>query len=272
MPAVAPSAGRCRRHHRRARCFAAPDSRRRGALLLLPSVAFRRPRHCTSVVRCVVARALPVTRHSRSDAWQRPPAGRVAADHRGAARRQSGAGRGAVPARGRRTAGWPRTCRRTTRAHFASRSNRSPNRSRIAWSPARFTSPAFDVTVVRPPRITRIDVEYRYPDALGLQPRTEEDSGDIYAPAGTNVRLLVHTDREVASGEMSLGGGQCALPLAAAPGTPTAQRRGARGVAHRRTRRFVPRARRRPRGHEQLPARPSTSSACSTIVRRRCAS
>ena len=71
-----------------------------------------------------------------------------------------------------------------------------------------FTSPSFDITVARPPRITRIDLEYKYPDGLGLQPRKEEDSGDIYAPAGTNVRLLVHTDRAVASGEMALGAGQ----------------------------------------------------------------
>ena len=71
-----------------------------------------------------------------------------------------------------------------------------------------FTSPAFEITVARPPRITRIDVEYQYPDGLGLKPRKEEDGGDIYAPAGTNVRLLVHTDREVATGEMSLGAGK----------------------------------------------------------------
>lgn len=73
-------------------------------------------------------------------------------------------------------------------------------------------SDVFDVAVVRPPRVTRVDVEYRYPKALGLPPRTEEDSGDIYAPAGTDVTLHIHTDREAASGQMTLGGGQ-SLPL-----------------------------------------------------------
>ena len=114
-----------------------------------------------------------------------------------------------------------------------------------------FTSPSFDITVARPPRITRIDVEYQYPDGLGLQPRKEEDSGDIYAPAGTNVRLLVHTDREVASGEMSLGGGK-SVGLSPSRATPAAGDGGrARGVADRRTRRFVSRAHRRPRGSER---------------------
>ena len=68
-------------------------------------------------------------------------------------------------------------------------------------------SDVFDVAVVRPPRVTRVDVEYRYPAALGLPPRTEEDSGDVYAPAGTDVTLHIHTDREAASGQMLLGGG-----------------------------------------------------------------
>ncbi len=57
------------------------------------------------------------------------------------------------------------------------------------------SSPPFDVAVVRPPRVTRIDVEYAYPKALSLPPRVEEDGGDIYAPAGTDVRVRVHTDR-----------------------------------------------------------------------------
>ena len=62
--------------------------------------------------------------------------------------------------------------------------------------------------------MTRIDVDYTFPAELGLKPRTEEDSGDIYAPAGTDVRVRVHTDRPAAAGRLTLGGGQ-ALPLAA---------------------------------------------------------
>ena len=67
------------------------------------------------------------------------------------------------------------------------------------------TSKTFAVAVVRAPRVKRIDVEYSYPRALGLEPRVEEDGGDIYAPAGTDVRVLVHTDQPAASGRMVLG-------------------------------------------------------------------
>lgn len=67
------------------------------------------------------------------------------------------------------------------------------------------TSPAFDVAVVRPPRVARIDVAYAYPSSLGLAPRTEEDGGDIYGPEGTAVTITVHTDAPVAQGQMVLG-------------------------------------------------------------------
>ena len=70
------------------------------------------------------------------------------------------------------------------------------------------TSPVYRVTVAHPPRVTRIDVDYAYPPALGLPPRTETDSGDVYAPAGTDVTLHVHTDRPIASGQLSLANGR----------------------------------------------------------------
>jgi hypothetical protein len=69
------------------------------------------------------------------------------------------------------------------------------------------TSSRYDVTVARPPRVTRIDVDYTYPEGLKLKPRTERDAGDIYAPAGTGVRLHVFTDRPAATGRMALGDG-----------------------------------------------------------------
>ena len=53
-------------------------------------------------------------------------------------------------------------------------------------------SPDYTITVVRPPRVERIDVRYEFPRGLGLEPRTDEDSGDIYGPAGTKVRLTDH--------------------------------------------------------------------------------
>ena len=41
------------------------------------------------------------------------------------------------------------------------------------------TSKTYAVAVVHAPKVTRIDVEYTYPKALGLAPRVEEDGGDI---------------------------------------------------------------------------------------------
>ena len=79
------------------------------------------------------------------------------------------------------------------------------------------TSPTYAVTVARAPRVTRIDVDYTYPAALRLEPRTEEDSGDIYAPPGTDIRLHIHTDRPAASGEMALGDGHKIALTAEAP-------------------------------------------------------
>ena len=80
-------------------------------------------------------------------------------------------------------------------------------------------SPDYTVTVVHAPRVQRIDVDYTYPPELGLKPRTEQDSGDIYAPAGTRVRVRIQTDRPAASGKMALGDGQS---IALAAESPTA--------------------------------------------------
>src|SRR5690606_24187528 len=67
---------------------------------------------------------------------------------------------------------------------------------------------------LRAPRVARIDVEYAYPKALALPPRVEQDSGDIYAPAGTDVKVLVHTDSPTETGRLNLAGGS-ALDLRA---------------------------------------------------------
>jgi hypothetical protein len=69
------------------------------------------------------------------------------------------------------------------------------------------TSATYDVIVARPPRVTRIDVDYVYPEGLRLKPRTEQDGGDIYAPEGTDVSVHVLTDRPAATGRMALGTG-----------------------------------------------------------------
>src|SRR5439155_10944034 len=86
----------------------------------------------------------------------------------------------------------------------------APFKYRVIAGP--ITSATYSIAVAHPPRVARIDVDYTYPASLGLKPRTEEDSGDIYAPAGTDVRVRVHTDRPAAVGTMTLGGGR-SLPL-----------------------------------------------------------
>jgi len=77
------------------------------------------------------------------------------------------------------------------------------------------SSPEYTVSALFPPRVDRIDLRYVYPSFSGLAPRDEEDGGDIYAPAGTRVRLRIHADRAVASGELSLGAAS-KVPLRAA--------------------------------------------------------
>jgi hypothetical protein len=63
------------------------------------------------------------------------------------------------------------------------------------------------VTVIRPPRVERIDLHYDFPQGLGLEARTDEDSGDIYGPAGTKVRLTVVADKPIAAASLVLNDG-----------------------------------------------------------------
>ncbi len=81
---------------------------------------------------------------------------------------------------------------------------------RVIAGPAR--SADYAIEVIRPARVMRVDLQYRYPRALGLEPRTEEDGGDIYGPKGTTVEIVVTTDKPVASGAITLADGT-ALPL-----------------------------------------------------------
>ena len=69
----------------------------------------------------------------------------------------------------------------------------------------------YTVTALFPPRVQRIDIQYRYPAFSGLDPREEQDGGDIYAPAGTRVRVRIHADKPIATGQLALGTG--AVPL-----------------------------------------------------------
>jgi hypothetical protein len=66
-------------------------------------------------------------------------------------------------------------------------------------------SPRYTVTALTPPRVERIDLRYEYPSFAGLAPREERDGGDVYAPEGTRVRVRIHTDKPIASGELAFG-------------------------------------------------------------------
>ena len=72
-------------------------------------------------------------------------------------------------------------------------------------------SASYEVTALFAPRVRRIDIEYTYPSFTGLRPRLEEDGGDIYAPAGTRVRLRIRTDKPVAQGEIATSAAASAL-------------------------------------------------------------
>ena len=69
-------------------------------------------------------------------------------------------------------------------------------------------SPEFAVDVIKPVRISSIDVRYEYPSGIGLEPHTEQNGGDIFAPAGTKVQLTINTDKQVANGQLKLADGQ----------------------------------------------------------------
>ena len=68
-------------------------------------------------------------------------------------------------------------------------------------------SPDFNVTVIRAPRVERIDLHYEFPPGLGLEARTDEDSGDIYGPAGTKVRVTIVADKPITDGFLLLDDG-----------------------------------------------------------------
>src|SRR6185436_6198203 len=56
--------------------------------------------------------------------------------------------------------------------------------------------------------VDRIDLRYEYPAAFHLQPRVEEDGGDIYAPAGTRVHVSIRADKPIAEGSLQVSGSE----------------------------------------------------------------
>jgi hypothetical protein len=84
----------------------------------------------------------------------------------------------------------------------------------VTAGPAR--SKDYRVTALFPPRVQRIELRYEYPAFTGLKPREEREGGDIYGPAGTRVRLLVHADKPIVEGRLALSEGKGSIALAAA--------------------------------------------------------
>ena len=79
-------------------------------------------------------------------------------------------------------------------------------------------SDAYAVTVLRVPRVERIDVAYVYPAHTGLDARVETGGGDVFAPGGTVATVRVHADKPIGDGSLRLAAGGV-IPL----------RRGAQG-------------------------------------------
>ena len=73
------------------------------------------------------------------------------------------------------------------------------------------TSPTYEIAVARSRRASRASTSTTPIPRPAARAAHRDDGGDIYAPAGTDVRLHVYTDRPAATGQMTLGGGQ---PLA----------------------------------------------------------
>jgi hypothetical protein len=73
----------------------------------------------------------------------------------------------------------------------------------------------YRVVVLHRPAIAQIDVSYQYPPHTGMPPHVEQDGGDIYAPAGTQVTVRVRSNKPLQGGSLRLSGR--AMPLAGAP-------------------------------------------------------
>ncbi len=65
----------------------------------------------------------------------------------------------------------------------------------------------YEIEIIRPVRVSRIDIKYDYAPGVGLESHTEEDGGDIYAPAGTKVELTITTDKPVSRGQLAMSDG-----------------------------------------------------------------
>jgi uncharacterized protein DUF4175 len=66
-------------------------------------------------------------------------------------------------------------------------------------------SPVFHIEVADVPYVKKIDVEYVFPAYTGLSPQTHEDTGDVVALRGTEVRVKVTPTMKVDAGRLRIG-------------------------------------------------------------------
>ena len=146
---------------------------------------------------------------------------------------------------------------------------RVARRARSATGSSRrgVTSPAFDVSVVRAPRVTRIDVEYTYPPALGLAAaRRGGRRRHLRACRHRRARARFTPTARRPPASMVLAGGK-PIALCAPTSTDTADADRCRSSTT-----VVPRRARRRRRADESRATPNISSAPSKIVRPKCTS
>ncbi|MFQ6113299.1 MAG: DUF4175 family protein, partial [bacterium] len=69
-------------------------------------------------------------------------------------------------------------------------------------------SEIYTFNVYDAPHIKRVDLTYIYPEYTGLRPKTEFNTGDVWAPQGTVVRIKAVADKELSGGEVVVGEGR----------------------------------------------------------------
>lgn len=77
-------------------------------------------------------------------------------------------------------------------------------------------SSAYRVEALDRPRVEGVDLSYVYPSFSGLAPRTETDTGDVYAPVGTAVTVTVRSSKPLRSAQLRAtdAEGARSLPIA----------------------------------------------------------
>jgi len=66
-------------------------------------------------------------------------------------------------------------------------------------------SDIFTFTVYDAPKITRVDLTYIYPKYTGLKVKKETDTGDVWAPEGTTIKMAAVADKRLYKAEIILG-------------------------------------------------------------------